>query len=342
LYARAVLSTLVTLVVLSLAFPRSASAHPLAPALLELQESPSGTVVMRLKTPVKKATRSRLKPNLPAQCDVPRALKRSVDDTAVVEEFEAHCAPGLAGTGISVAGIADSRANVILKTSLADGREFTSILTAGEPTFSIPQRAKPAVVLGDYVTLGFEHILSGLDHVLFLLGLVLLSTGLRSLLLTVTMFTVGHSVTLTCAMLGWVHVPQGAVEIMIALSICVLALEVLKSSVRGPTAQPTAGRRFLWLIALSFGLLHGFGFAGALATIGLPVGDIPLSLFSFNIGIEVGQLLLVAGLLVIGAAWTRLPRRDAIPVPGRALLAYAMGTLSVYWVLERSQALLNL
>ena len=342
--ARLLISLLVTVVAFVLAMPRPAAAHPLAPSLLEIEETSVGVVALRWKTPAAGVPGNELVPMLPEHCERPRRVDRSLQGRAVVEEFETRCDASIVRHAISVSGIAGSKANVILKVSLLDGRQFTSVLTAASPNFAVPAEVSPAGVLGEYVRLGFAHILSGLDHMLFLLGLVLLSAGLRSLFLTVTMFTIGHSVTLSLAMLGWVHVPQGPVEVLIALSICFLALELLKK--QGPRAGAVLARRssrYLWLVALLIGLLHGLGFAGALAEIGLPTGDIPLALLSFNLGIEAGQVLLVAVVVVVRALLERVPRPSHrwVPVSSRMIAAYVMGTLSVFWVLERGAGLLS-
>lgn len=339
--SRLVFACLVLTLTSLLGVSTRAAAHPLAPSLLEIEEVEPDAITARWKRPTAVVSASPAAMRLPRHCGEPRRLRRAVEGTAMVELSEAMCPGGLTGHDVSIAGIGDSKANVVLRVSLADGRGFTSVLTPDTPTFSIPAKEKSVVILGDYVTLGFQHILAGWDHMLFLVGLLLLSRGLRSLLLMVTMFTVGHSVTLTCAMLGWVRVPSTPVEILIAFSIGLLAWDVLKSKPRGGAEGVPGQSRFLWVMALGFGLLHGLGFAGALAEIGLPVGDIPLALFSFNVGIELGQLLLVAGILSAFAVVSRVPLTRALAAPGTRLVAYAMGTLSVYWILERSESLVG-
>src|SRR5262249_12390020 len=144
---------------------------------------------------------------------------------------------------------------------------------------------------------GIEHILFGFDHLLFVLALILIVRNTRLLLLTVTAFTVAHSITLSLATLGVVHVPRPPVEACIALSILLLASEIVRSQ----RSQPSLTARWPWAVAFSFGLLHGLGFASALIDVGLPQGEVPLALFAFNLGVEAGQLAFIAA--VVGVIW---------------------------------------
>lgn len=184
-----------------------------------------------------------------------------------------------------------------------------------------------------YTVLGIEHILAGVDHLLFVLGLILLVRGWWMLIKTITAFTIAHSITLVLATLGFVNVPSAPVEAAIALSIVFLAVEV----VNGYRGRLSLTHREPWLVAFGFGLLHGLGFAGALSEIGLPPAEVPLALLFFNIGVEIGQLMFVAAVLVclwIGArVGLRLPRR-AVLVP-----AYMLGMVATYWFFERSSAI---
>ena len=164
---------------------------------------------------------------------------------------------------------------------------------------------------GVYLKLGVEHILFGVDHLLFVLALLIITDGTMRLIKTVTAFTVAHSITLTAATLGFVHVPQPPVEATIALSIVFVAAEIVHQ--RGGREGITA--RAPWVVAFTFGLLHGFGFAGALSEIGLPQGDIPLALLFFNVGVEVGQLLFIAA--VLGVHRADAPHPGAVPALGR-------------------------
>ena len=213
--------------------------------------------------------------------------------------------------------------------AFADGRALRIILTAEAPTQTIPERESTLQVLLDYGRLGIEHLVTGIDHVLFVLGLLLLIGGGRRLVGAITAFTVGHSITLVLASFGTTPLPQTVVEIGIALSIVVLAVELVRSKDR--PAGLLARRP--WLMSFSFGLLHGLGFAGALAELGLPAHAIPLALFSFNVGIEVGQLGIVA--LALPLIWL-LANRVAARQWIEEVPATAIGSLGAYWCIERS------
>lgn len=182
---------------------------------------------------------------------------------------------------------------------------------------------------GTYLVLGVEHILFGIDHLLFVLGLLLIVRGFWPLLKTVTAFTVAHSITLAAAVLGVVTVDSGPVEAAIALSIVLLAREI----VMGARGRTSLVHRRPWLVAFVFGLLHGFGFAGALGEIGLRAGDIPLALLFFNLGVELGQVAFVAALLALHQI---VGRRGRARLPRlQPAMGYALGGLAVLWLVER-------
>jgi hydrogenase/urease accessory protein HupE len=182
--------------------------------------------------------------------------------------------------------------------------------------------------LTTYVGLGIEHILFGVDHLLFVLCLLLLVRGIRSLLATVTAFTLAHSITLAAATLGFIRVPATPVEATIALSIVFLACELVRGD-----GRRTVARSHPWLVAFSFGLLHGLGFAGALAEVGLPQGEIPLALFAFNVGVELGQLAFVTAVLSLWRLVRLVPLRLPACTPRAA--GYAIGSVAAFWVFAR-------
>jgi hydrogenase/urease accessory protein HupE len=184
-------------------------------------------------------------------------------------------------------------------------------------------------VAGTYLRLGVEHILTGADHLLFVLALTLLAGSMGALIKTVTAFTAAHSLTLALAALGLVRIPPAPVEAVIALSIVFVARELWLLA-RG---TPGLGARRPWPVAFAFGLLHGLGFAGALGQVGLPSTDVPLALFTFNVGVELGQLLFIGAALLVLRLLPRLPPLRALP--GKLLAAYAIGTLSAFWLLQR-------
>ena len=195
------------------------------------------------------------------------------------------CTRGLEGQRIAIDRLDGTLTDVLVRIENTDGSVRTARLTPSAPSFIVPEQPGPLMVLRAYVGLGVEHILFGVDHLLFVLCLLLLVKSLRQLLATITAFTLAHSITLAAATLGFIHVPTAPVEATIALSIVFLASEL----VRGEAGRGAVTRSYPWLVAFSFGLLHGLGFAGALAEVGLPQGEIPLALFAFNVGVELGS-----------------------------------------------------
>jgi hydrogenase/urease accessory protein HupE len=323
------------LLLLAVLLPGVAEAHRLAPSLLALEERATGGPLDVLwKTPLQRPAGVELVPELPDDCRIEGASRPGVDGSAATLRFQLACPGGPVGRRFGVGGLGPSRTEAVVRVALADGRRFQTVLRGDDPPFLVPERQRPLDVLGAYLGLGFRHILEGLDHLLFVLGLVLLVTPLRRLVWTVTAFTVGHSVTLSLAALGFVGLPQGPVEVAIAFSILVLAVEIAGQD----PERPTRLARFPWLVAGLFGLLHGLGFAGALREVGLPQEEIPLALFAFNVGIELGQLAFVVVVLAVLAA-TR-PWRSAAPAWLARAPAYGIGSLAAYWCIARTAGLL--
>ena len=312
----------------------AATAHRLAPSLLELREGAPGEFEVRFKTPRLRPAGVELQPVLPPHCQPTTSSGTEGDEVSVTLVWTEDCgARGLVGHTLQVAGLAASRTDALVRVELADGRHVRAVLSGGKTEFVVPERESAWDVFRSYVALGFEHILSGFDHLLFVLGLVLLVSGARALVTTITCFTLGHSITLSLAVLGFVNFPSGLVEVAIAASLVFLAAELT----RDRDAPPTAMRRWPWGMSLLFGLLHGFGFAGALAEVGLPPGEIPLALLAFNVGIELGQLLFVAVVLaVVGLAGRLLPEGlRSLPAGLSRVPAYGIGCLAAYWCFER-------
>lgn len=309
----------------------AAAAHPLDPALLELRERGDGTVAVALHTP-----RSvRLHAALPDGCRALTAPAVRTSARRAVQSWEVDCgAAGLIGGRIGIDGLGARRTDAVLRVELGDGGVIESVLRPEEPSIVLAAPAGRLALGRDYLALGFDHILGGLDHLLFVLGLVLLVPDRRRLFWTITAFTAGHSITLALAVLGVVHLPPSPIEVLIALSIVAVAAELARGAAGGDRRR---GRMPIAL-ALGFGLLHGLGFAGALAEVGLPPGEIPLALFAFNGGIELGQLSFVAVALAAAAALRALPIRW--PAPARLVPAYAIGSLAAFWAWQRLLAML--
>ncbi|MYM62933.1 HupE/UreJ family protein [Pseudomaricurvus sp. HS19] len=239
---------------------------------------------------------------------------------------------GLAGVVITVAGLPEVATEVLLRIEYLDGTSLIHRLVPEAPSYTVEARAGLGQVVMTYFVLGVEHILIGVDHLLFVLVLLLLVNSTRKLVWTITAFTIAHSITLSLASLNLMHVPVPPVEACIALSILFVATEILRSH-RG---HPGLTERRPWLVAFSFGLLHGLGFAAALGEIGLPQTDIPAALLFFNVGVEIGQLLFVGVVL----SCLQLVRRLRLPVPVliKPATVYVIGILAAFWTVERTAA----
>ena len=239
----------------------------------------------------------------------------------------------LSGATLTVDGLDRSITDVLVVMRLSEGRELQSIIRPDHPSLRLSFATTQGLPVPAYLRLGIEHILTGIDHLMFVLGLLLL-VGIRwRLVKAITAFTLAHSITLGANAVGLVTVPSAVIEALVALSIVFVAGELIRS-IRG---QGSLTQRWPWVIAFTFGLLHGFAFAGALAEVGLPKNAIPLSLLMFNLGVEIGQLLFVGAaivaILALRQIWKRLPRawsRLARPTP-----AYAIGSFAAYWFIER-------
>jgi hydrogenase/urease accessory protein HupE len=309
--------------------PEPGTAHPLNPALLELWESREAVEVL-WRLPRAQPTTIALQPVLPEACHEVSAPRFSQTEPSLTARWRLACGGrSLVGARVGVQGLSERQTEALVRIHLADGRLIQAVLRGDMPVLTVPERAGPVAVLRAYLTLGVEHIVTGLDHLLFVLGLVLLVQGRQRLLWTMTAFTVGHSATLSLAMLGAVHVPPAPVEAMIAVSIFIVGLELTRATPGGTLWT----RRYPWGMALIFGLLHGLGFAGALAQVGLPTHEIPLALFAFNVGIEIGQVLFIGLVLVASAALAILPVRW--PQASARIPAYAIGSVAAFWIFDR-------
>ncbi|MEZ4265457.1 MAG: HupE/UreJ family protein [Myxococcota bacterium] len=283
-----------------------ASAHPLAPSSLRLDVAADHTVAMTWRTPTSRLVGSSQQPELPPHCRLTRPPVDALvaDGNAIERRATYDCAPtGLIAQRVGVHDLAASGSDAIVHITLPGGRTVQALLHASAPSLEVPAQQSPWAVAADYLALGAHHLALGLDHLAFILGLLLLVRGRRRLLGAVTAFTVGHSLTLALATLGLVRLPPPLVELGIAASIIALALEAVTSA---RTGRPGPIARHPAALCAAFGLLHGLGFAGALSETGLPDGAIPLALFAFNLGIEIGQLAFIS---VIAALWSLAPNR---------------------------------
>lgn len=332
------LQVLLTCLVASLLGPVTATmAHEIRPAYLQLDEIGPGRFQLIWRTPVLAGMRLPVVVRLPDDVrDVTQPATQEFSDSLVVRQIFDAGPTGLAGRRIEFVGLQATVTNVLVRVQMLDGTSSTSLVRPSDPWVDIVTRQGRLSVIGAYVSEGIEHILLGFDHLLFVLALILIVPNRRVLLWTITAFTLAHSITLSLATLGVVHVPGPPVEATIALSIILLACEV----VRLRRGERSLTARWPWIVAFSFGLLHGFGFAGALTEIGLPQGDIPLALFSFNIGVEVGQLVFIGAVLAVMAAARRVKVAPIVEQYALSATTYGIGIMAAFWFIQRLAAIL--
>jgi hydrogenase/urease accessory protein HupE len=312
-----------------LLFPTSTLAHEMRPAYLAVEEGPVGTFDVMWKVPAIGDQRLGLYVRLPETCTPSADPIATIADAAYTEQWTAVCRDGLKGQEIVIDGLTATLTDVLVRIAWQDGSVEVARLTPDAPEFVAKGIQTGWEVAGTYFRLGVDHILSGLDHLLFVFALILLIRDRWMLVKTITAFTVAHSITLAGATLGLFNLPSKPVEAAIALSIVFLAVELVKSKAE----ELRLSERLPWLVAFAFGLMHGFGFAGALMETGLPQSDVPLALLTFNLGVEAGQLLFVAVVLLTFRA-----SRAIVTVPQptlRLVAAYGIGTASMFWLISR-------
>ncbi|MEH6569757.1 MAG: HupE/UreJ family protein [Halioglobus sp.] len=323
--------TIATILVLT--FTQSAFAHRFAPSLLKFVETSQAHFNVVWKTPTQGTSSIPLRPVWPSSCEVISQSPVQAEGTGSVSSWQLGCMElgeqGLVGQVLGVTGLSANQASAMVMLSLLDGRAYQEVLNAEKPEYLVPAEPGQGQVMSDYSVLGAEHIWSGIDHLMFVFGLLLLVGGGSRLFWTITAFTLGHSITLSLVTLGFFDFPVALVEFAIALSIFVLALDLARPDKRG------LFRRHPWWLAAGFGLLHGMGFAGALAEAGLPQDNVPLALLFFNVGIEVGQIAFIGIILGIwflirrplGNVW----QERLLPIP-----VYILGAMSAMWCIERA------
>lgn len=322
--------------VLLAVFAASTAADIFRPAYLQLTQLEEDRYSVLWRVPALPDRR-----RLSARLQLPDIVVREGDMRSMLvgnnweERFDIYAEGGLIGKEIGIDGILGGATDVIVRVERLDGTTQLERLAPALPRFTVTASPGPGEIAWDYFVLGVEHILGGIDHLLFVLALLLLVHKLRRLVLTITAFTVAHSLTLVGATLGLVRLPGPPVEAVIALSIVFVAAEVIHEQ----QGRASITARLPWIIAFGFGLLHGLGFAGALEEVGLPDTAIPLALAMFNVGVEAGQLLFVAAVVLAAAVLARVGSlRDA---GVRRLISYIIGTVAAFWTIERVAAFIN-
>ena len=310
------------------------AADEFRPAYLQLTQVDAVTYDVLWKVPaLDEFTTLKVRPVFPAGTQPVEQVRSIYAAGAAVQRWRVQIDGGLTGRAIEFTDLATSRIDVLVRVEREDGTTQLGRVLPHEPRFVVTSSPGRFEVAQTYTVLGIEHILLGVDHLLFVLALVLLVNGSRRLLWTITAFTVAHSITLAAASLGVLNVPGPPVEASIALSIVFVASEII----RARQGRPGLTQRRPWLVAFTFGLLHGLGFASTLAEVGLPDGQIPTALLFFNIGVEIGQVMFVLAVLAIGAVarWGAQHWSLARPAWSWRVLPYSIGGLASYWFLER-------
>ena len=311
-------------------FLNQAFAHELQPSSLEVRQLTPERYEVIWRAPIYYGKSHPARLQLPRHWEeVAEPTVKQLSDSALHRRF-VNVPGGIKDDDvIRFIGLEATITDVFVRFVWLDGTDTTAMARPGHPFVDVVTQRSSWRVVGDYTILGVEHILSGFDHLTFVLALLLIVSGARRLLITVTSFTLAHSITLAAGTLGVLWVPGPPVEAVIALSILFLASELVKVN-RG---LPSLTARYPWIVAFTFGLLHGFGFAGALGEVGLPQNEIPLALLMFNVGVELGQLLFIGVILAILLLLKRL--RSQWPVWIRQVPAYGIGGTAAFWLIER-------
>jgi hypothetical protein len=326
------------LAVMALLWPvGEARAHAFDPAFLELQALGGESWRVLWRVPSSGGQAMPLGLALPGNCTPAETPPLTFDGRAFAAQWVVSCPGGLEGGRIAVPGLEAVLTDVLVRYEVAPGQAESRRLTAATTGFDVPAPLGTIGVITTYLALGVTHILEGADHLLFVFVLLLLIRDGRTLLGAVTAFTVAHSLSLAAAVLGWIVVPGPPVEAVVALSI--LAAELMQPEGRGLRLT----ERYPWVVAFAFGLLHGLGFARALLEIGLPRGEVPLALFAFNVGVEIGQILFVAIVLVTGVLLRRLYPGLLSGITTRGATAaravgYLAGGIAAAWFVARIAA----
>ena len=321
------------MLVLCAGFFGSAVAHELQPGSLEVRQLTTERYEVIWRAPIYFKKPHPAKLQLPEHWQtVGEPTIKQLSDSALHRRVVSVPNGTIDGDTIRFIGLEATITDVFVRFIWLDGTNTTAIARPGHPFVEIIAERSAWQVAGDYTVLGVDHILSGFDHLTFVLALLLIVSGARRLLITVTSFTLAHSITLAAATLGVMSVPGPPVEATIALSILFLASELVKVN----QGRPSLTAQFPWIVAFVFGLLHGFGFAGALSDVGLPQNEVPLALLMFNVGVELGQLMFIAATLVLMMALRKL--RFEWPAWTRQLPAYSIGGIAAFWLIERVTA----
>lgn len=309
----------------------SVQAHEVRPAYLQIQEESPHVYSVLWKVPRTVDKVLDIQPKFEERFLLTETVPPRILEAFVLYTFQLSGEESLANSELRIDQLNTTGTDVLVNIRLLNGENHSFLLQPTQNSAHIPETPSIWMVAKTYTMLGIEHILFGFDHLLFVLALLVITKGFNKLLKTITAFTLAHSITLCFSALGFVNLPGPPVEAVIALSIVFLAHEIIKVQ----QGHPTLTSRRPWLVAFSFGLLHGFGFAGALADIGLPTNDIPMALATFNIGVELGQLMfVVVALGIFRLTQSIIPQQNWI----RKTVPYVIGSVAAFWLIERIAA----
>ncbi|SDQ98760.1 HupE/UreJ family protein [Flagellimonas zhangzhouensis] len=316
------------LLFLILALPFNTLAHEVRPAYLQINEVSSNTYNVLWKVPRTADKVLDIQPLFNNSFTLNETIAPRILEAFVLYTYQLKGPISLSNTTLTINNLNKTGVDVLVDIRLLNGEHHSFLLQPSKNIIVVPEKPNKWMVAKTYIVLGIEHILLGFDHLLFVLALLLITKGFKKLLKTITAFTLAHSITLSFSVLGIASLPGPPVEAVIALSIVFLAMEILKIQ----KGVPSLTSQKPWLVAFSFGLLHGFGFAGALQEIGLPQQEIPLALATFNLGVELGQILFV----ILVFTLLKLPK-SFMPkhVWMQKIIPYAIGSVASFWLIER-------
>jgi len=308
--------------------------HEVRPAYLQIIQTGINTYEVFWKVPSMGDAVPKIHPVFPPFFTVEELKRPNQVPGSVIYSYKIFSEESLQGKILTIDGLNKTLIDALVNISYLNGEKVIFMLQPDKDTIVIPGKTTTIDVIKTYTKLGIEHILFGIDHLLFVLALIIITMGRWKIIKTITAFTIAHSITLSLAALGYVNFSPAPVEAVIALSIVFLAVEIIKLI----NGKQTLTSKKPWLVAFTFGLLHGFGFAGALSNIGLPQQDIPFALAFFNVGVELGQIAFVLVVLVIIKL---LSFKKDWPLFIRKVPAYAIGSLASFWMIERVLAFWN-
>ena len=314
---------------LFLLFATPVRADEMRPAYIEFSQIDATHWQLFWKLPMRSGINPQSQPILPDSCDVKGEPVREVINLTLITKSQIVCTQSILGKDIGLSDFGTNQSDVFVRIAPLNSNVQSLRLNAEQPNGQIKEKPNRWQVAQTYFITGVEHILRGYDHLLFVLALVLLLRNVWTIAKAATAFTIAHSITLVGATLGLIGLPQRPVEILIALSIVFMAVEIAKKNPQ----VPRLSERMPWVIAFIFGLIHGFGFAGALREIGLPEGEVPTSLLTFNLGVEAGQLIIILFAVTIIEIISRLSKPMLAPLI--RIATYSIGIIASFWFIER-------